>query len=279
MRPLSGPVDTVIRVIRGEYQVVASNPATASENRIHSDDVARRHGFRGGLVPGVTVYAYVVHALVDVFGPGWIATGQAAVRFRSPCYDGDLVVVRLSPGEGRFAELEVTVGNTTCVTGTASLGGGEVPPPREPDGDVPEAEPPLRARRPPASEENLVPGRVLGSVPLETDPAAASAYLQKVGEASGIYAERKLVHPGMLLEGANRILAANVVLPPWLHVESKVQHLRAVELGEPVSVRGRVAEEWEHRGHRFVALDVAWVVGTEAVARARHVAIWRFAGV
>ena len=258
--------------------MVATNPATASENRIHSDDVARRHGFRGGLVPGVTVYAYVVHALVDVFGPDWIATGRAGVRFRSPCYDGDRVVVRLSPAEGSFADLEVKVGETTCVTGTASLAGGGAPPAGEPDGEPPPAEPPPPSRRPPASEENLAPGRVLGSVPLQTDAAAASAYLRKVGESPGVYAERKLVHPGMLLEGANGILAANVVLPPWLHVESDVGHLRAVELGEPVSVRARVAQEWEHRGHRFVALDVVWMVDTEAVARARHVAIWRLAG-
>ena len=35
------------------YTMTARNPATGSENRIHADDVARRHGFRGGLVPGV----------------------------------------------------------------------------------------------------------------------------------------------------------------------------------------------------------------------------------
>ena len=38
------------------YTITAHNPATGSENRIHADDVARRYGFRGGLVPGVTVY-------------------------------------------------------------------------------------------------------------------------------------------------------------------------------------------------------------------------------
>jgi hypothetical protein len=261
----------------GEYRVVASNPATASENRIHSDEVARRHGFRGGLVPGVTVYAYVVHALVDAFGPGWVATGRAGVRFRSPCYDGDHLTIRLSPGERGSAELEVTSGKTTCVTGSASLSGDGEPGPEGPGGEVPAADLPARAERPAASAERLAPGVVLGSVPLETDLESAAAYLEKVGETSSLYADRNLVHPGMILEGANRILAANVVLPPWLHVGSEVTHLRAVEVGEPVSVQGRVAKEWEHRGHRFVALDVVWMVGPEAVARARHTAIWRLA--
>ena len=36
----------------------AFNPVPDSENRIHSDEVAREYGFRGGLVPGVVVAAY-----------------------------------------------------------------------------------------------------------------------------------------------------------------------------------------------------------------------------
>ena len=37
------------------YRVRARNAATNSEDKIHPDDVARRYGFEGGLVPGVTV--------------------------------------------------------------------------------------------------------------------------------------------------------------------------------------------------------------------------------
>ena len=40
-------------------RVTALNDAERSENAIHHDDVARRYGFGGGLVPGVTVYAYM----------------------------------------------------------------------------------------------------------------------------------------------------------------------------------------------------------------------------
>ena len=43
------------------WSEIAFNQATDSENRIHSDEVARQYGFRGGLVPGVTVFAYLVH--------------------------------------------------------------------------------------------------------------------------------------------------------------------------------------------------------------------------
>ena len=74
------------------------------------------------------------------------------------------------------------------------------------------------------------------------------------------------------------MLTANVVLPAWLHVESEVQHRRAITVGEEVEIRARIAEVFERRGHHFVRLDVAWMAGPETVAAARHTAIWRLAG-
>ena len=44
------------------YTVKARNTSTSSENKIHDDAVAKTYGFRGGLVPGVTVYAYLTDA-------------------------------------------------------------------------------------------------------------------------------------------------------------------------------------------------------------------------
>ena len=58
----------------GTRTITARNPATDSENRIHADDVARRYGFRGGLVPGVTVYGYIATALAA--DSGWVAHGR-----------------------------------------------------------------------------------------------------------------------------------------------------------------------------------------------------------
>jgi hypothetical protein len=213
------------------------------------------------------VYAYVVHAVVDALGPAFVERGSVGVRFRSPCYEGDAVDVDVDPD----GSVSVTVGQSVCVTGWATLS----PPDR---GELPAASPPAAAapepsERPAASTSELAPGRVLGSVRLPDEPG----YLEKVGETSPLYAERGWLHPGRLLEGANRVLMASVILPPWLHVESTVQHLRAVGLGEPVEVRAQVAGQWERKGHRFVSLDVGWLVDEETVARARHTAIWQLA--
>src|SRR5438309_947388 len=58
-----------------EYRVKARNTAESPENKIHDDAVARQYGFRGGLVPGVTVYAYLTHPLVAAFGAAGLDRG------------------------------------------------------------------------------------------------------------------------------------------------------------------------------------------------------------
>jgi len=242
--------------------------------------VARRYGFQGGLVPGVTVYAYAGHAVLEALGTEWVERGRTRIRLVSPCYDGDEVAVSVSGGPvsggpPSAVEFEVTVGERVCAAGSASLPTGS-PGGRE-SGSIPSAEPPAPQDRPAASEQSLEPGRVLGSIPLPTDPPTAAAYVVKVGEPSTVFAERGIVHPGLLLEGANWVLMANVVLPAWLHVESDVHHRRPVSVGEELEVRARVAEVFERKGHRFVGLDVAWMAGPEMVAAAHHTAIWQLA--
>ncbi|MGH9139401.1 MAG: hypothetical protein ACRD0G_20510 [Acidimicrobiales bacterium] len=65
------------------WTVVAHNTATASANRIHADEVARQFGFRGGLVPGVDVYAYLTHPAVAAWGLAWLERGTMHARFQA----------------------------------------------------------------------------------------------------------------------------------------------------------------------------------------------------
>jgi len=254
-----------------EYRVVARNSSTHSENRIHADDVARRYGFRGGLVPGVTVYGYAAHAVLQALGTRWVERGVTRIRFLTPCYDGEELVVSVTR-----PALAVMAGERKCVVGSASV--SDAGPGRVEVAPIPALPAPEPDERPVASEDSLHPGAVLGSLRLATDPAAAAAYLAKIREPSPLYAEEGIVHPALLLEGANLALMVNVVLPAWLHVESEVRHLRAVRVGEDVEIRSRVAAVFERKGHHFVRLDVVWLAGGELVAAAEHTAIWQLAG-
>ena len=75
------------------YQVRTHNTSTQSENRMHSDDVARQFGFKGGLVPGVTVFAHMTQPMVARHGEAWLACGTADVSFAKPAYEGELLTV------------------------------------------------------------------------------------------------------------------------------------------------------------------------------------------
>jgi len=75
------------------HRVRAHNGSEASENKIHDDAVARQYGFAGGLVPGVTDYAYMTRPLIEALGLEWLEHGRLSARFLKPIYEGDDVTV------------------------------------------------------------------------------------------------------------------------------------------------------------------------------------------
>jgi hypothetical protein len=138
------------------------------------------------------------------------------------------------------------------------------------------AAPPPREARPPADETSLAVGTWLGMRPLRLAPDYAAAYLRDLRETDPIYAAEGLAHPGLLLRTCNWALGHNVVLGPWMHVGSRVQHLGLARVGEQISARARVSANYEHKEHRFVELDALVLTDeTVPVARIAHVAIYR----
>lgn len=248
------------------HRLVAFNTATASANKIHDDEVAKRFGFRGGLVPGVDVYAYLCHPPAARWGRAWLERGTMRARFHSPVYDGHDVVVTSPDG----SRLELRDGDELCADGAAGLGD----PVRAPDPaawpDVEQSDDP-----PPAAPEVLVPGTALGLEPHGFHAGPHAQYLDDVRETLPLYAAERIAHPGWILRDANYVLSTNVRLGPWIHVESAVQHHGVVEDGQVVGCRALVTEEWEHKGHRFVRLDVLHTADGRPVARTDHTAIYR----
>jgi acyl dehydratase len=234
------------------HSLVAFNTATASANKIHDDEVAKRFGFRGGLVPGVDVYAYLCHPPVQAWGLEWLVRGTMRARFHQPVYDGHRVDI--TPGADGRLELRDEAGEL-CADGRATLPG--------------------RTAAPPASPEVLVPGTALGLAPHGFRADRAGEYLADVRETAPIYAAEGIAHPGWILRDANYVLSSNVRLGPWIHVESIVQHHDVVRDGEEVTARALVTREWDHKGHRFVELDVLHLANLRPVARTHHTAIYR----
>jgi acyl dehydratase len=78
-----------------ELVFTARNFATASENKIHDDAVAKQFGFRGGLVPGVTLYGYLAEAVLAARGGTVLVDGCLRVRFAKPVYEGEPVTATM----------------------------------------------------------------------------------------------------------------------------------------------------------------------------------------
>jgi len=255
------------------YQVQAYNTASASENKIHDDRVARDLGFGGGLVPGVDIYAYMTRAAVDRWGREWLARGMIRARFVSPVYHGETVKVVSEPvadGEGRALTVRNAQG-VVCATGFSCLPDPTPLPPQAEE--VPRA--PLPEDPPPASPESLRKGTVFGTIDGVFHADFAKGYLADVRETLPIYEQLRVAHPGHLLQHANLSLVANVKLGPWIHAASEVQNFGVVGDGECISTRARVADAYEKSGHRFVEMEVVMLTNDDRpLARMRHVAIY-----
>ena len=255
----------------GPYRVLAYNTAHDSENKIHDDATARRFGFGGGLVPGVDVYGYMTHLPVLRWGRAWLERGTAECRFLRPVYDGDNASVVATDDAGAM-ELAVEARGEVCANGRAALPETR---PAAPSLDAfrPAAQ---RAERPPADETSLVTDSWLGLDPYPVSAEMAARYLADSGESAAIYAADGLIHPRDILRSCNFVLSRNVVLGPWIHTASRIQHFAAAAVGSTLSVRARIAANYEHRGHRFVELDALVLADeTRPVAQIAHTAIYR----
>jgi acyl dehydratase len=262
------------------YRVRARNTSADSDNKIHDDAVAATYGFRGGLVPGVAVYAYMTVPLASRFGLAWLERGSMQVRFHQPFYEGDEVVVRAEIGGDPAAQqISITAGredDVACATAFATIGDltawlGE--PRLE---DYPEAALPAFEERPVASRETLEPGSVLGTVREKLD-LKDTALLESIDERLPVYTGADAIaHPMTLLALANQSLMQNYRLGPWIHAASDLVNHSAARDGETISARGRIRDCYERKGHEFVVLDLLLVAdGHRAVQQVRHTAIYR----
>lgn len=263
-----------------DWSGTAFNQATASENRIHADDVARRYGFRGGLVPGTTVYAYLVQPAVEAWGRDWLESGHARAVLRTPLYDGGDFRVAVKPEAERFDAQLLDADGVVCAEGDAGLG---LPgPDRALDTPLFRGDPrvPKAATRPAASRELLERLRESGLGAFRTTWTASGEHARYLRELDAVPSLLRpdggaLAHPMFSLGLANTALSANVELGPWIHVQSEVQHFAAIPRDSELVVEASIHELFERGGHEFVDLDVGVFLRPDRPAlRARHRAIY-----
>ena len=69
--------------------------------------------------------------------------------------------------------------------------------------------------------------------------------------------------------------ASSHLLPAWMHVGSKVRHFGVAHIGDTLSARAQVTQNYVHKRHKFVEVD-ALVLANERrpLARVTHTAIY-----
>ena len=255
------------------YLVRTRNTHTTSENRMHSDDVAAAYGFRGALVPGVTVFSHMMQPLVAKHGAAWLARGIADVSFIKPAYDGDLLSVRGSRGDdGSYALACANEAGVELARMTAQL--RESPPvidERAATAPAPPCEKQL------VSWELMEVGKPFPALAWNPTRADNLDWCEDVRDELPIYREgaTPLLHPGFILRQANLVLRNRFTLPAWIHAASRIRFNTAVHAGEALEVRAIPEEKWRKNGHEFVRLYVCLLRGPQVVIEIMHTAIFQ----
>ncbi|MGY4352732.1 hypothetical protein ACVWXM_009225 [Bradyrhizobium sp. GM7.3] len=224
------------------YRVEAYNTAKQSENKMHDDNVARRFGFSGGLVPGVDVFAYMMHVPVARWGRDFLSRGLIEARFIKPVYDGETADVDATEHNGLLT-IEVFSRTELCATGTASL---PVAATAVSWSDYVEV--PAIVERKPVNPATFETGKWLGTTPRRWAGQDAADYLADIREADPIFAQEGLGHPGLIQRVMNRVLVDNTILGPWIHVGSRMQLLSAARAGDEITARAKVTAELREEG-------------------------------
>jgi acyl dehydratase len=231
-----------------------------ADNKIHDDEVARRFGFSGALVPGVELFARITTPLVRAWGTPWLHEGQVEVRFRRPVYDGEEVTVSVvdgrltATGPDDVLRCEGSAARTATAPDLSGLvetsAAGQVDDP--------------------------VVG-AFGSVGEDCTVEHNEWYLHAVDEPLSLYREQAWAHPGLLLRAVNRVLMQNVALGPWIHTGSRCRFLGPAALPTRLTVHGRVTAVGPRKQHDEVRYDALVLADAAPVLHVQHTALYRLA--
>lgn len=268
------------------WQAEAFNEVPHSENKIHSDEIAKAHGFTGGLVPGVTVSAYLIHPAIQAWGMDWLTRGRAHVVVKKPLYDHDSFDVKVTAvdaekrGGSRYDATLCNDDGVLCAEGWAELPAGPSEPP-DFRGD------PRRDRgmeRETVSREVLERLRAEGMMAVRSrwsSDVELTRYTRDADEMAGPCAPGAggYANPGFVLGLTNWALAANVYLPAWLHLQTEHQNYSAIARDSELVTELQIVDLFERKGHEFVDVELGtFLIDETPVASCRLRAIYKLRG-
>lgn len=271
---------------------------TAAGSGIHDDAQAAKFGYRGGLVPGPTVYSYVNRVLRDYLGSAWLASGQITINFAKPFYDGEeatagAVVTERSDDAVLFDVWAENPEGLRCARGSArfALGEGEAPPAALPYIVSLEA----IANNPDWPRGALPIGIPYTPYSITVDEERSLGSAQKSGDDDGIYSV--LAHPALFVSGSIRMRVerpkrAEPKPPPppvaedapkrprsvGMHVASEITHFAPAPVGQTYTLYGAYTNSYERNGSDWGTSEIVACTEDGAIVfRTRNSFIFRLA--
>ncbi len=272
--------------------VIARNTAAAEAGSIHDDAYAARLGYRGGLVPGVTLLAYLTPTLIAAFGEAWPQRGRLRARFVRPAYDADALAI--AARVERADAIDVTLAcridgadGAACVEAEASCTSTERSMAKPWRTSIPIAGPSTVAPGgglPELSHENLAVGQELSPLTYRLSLAQAIAWAADASDDSAWYRDASpfggpIVHPAFFARDAIALLRHNFTYKATVHAETDLAYQGPGYPERDHTVYGNVADLYERNGNSYVILDTLTVDqdGREIV-RNRHTSVIRLRG-
>jgi hypothetical protein len=233
----------------------AFNQIPDSDNRIHSDALAKAYGFTGALVPGVTVSSYLLHPAVQAWDLPWLERGSAHVSIKSPLYDRMRFDVHVTPQADAY-RAELLSDGRLCAMAEVSLPDRLLKAP-EMRGDTL-----IRAdfKAPEVSRALMEAMRIDGCAAVRYRWSAdheMASYLRQQQQQSallrtdGAEGTGGFANMAFLLGCANRHFAAIAHINPWIHMETWSQNYQPVALGTELISEMKVTQLFEKKGHEF----------------------------
>jgi hypothetical protein len=253
------------------HRPIAKNFAVASENKIHSDAIAKRLGFTGALVPGVTVFGHLTWPLTEKLGTTWLTNSYVITRFLKPAYDGE--TLSISAKDGASDSLSCECHNSSGVL-LAILDCKLQAQTTPVDARVAAIKSNSIAERVEISWDTVNVDEPFPTYLWQPDQEHNRDYSARLDDATLLY-QQGVLHPHAILSQANQVLVRRYVMPAWIHTGSEIRFRKLLRVGDAIEMRAVPIEKWEKKGHQFIKLYIACLVDGEVTTEVYHTAIFK----
>ena len=233
------------------WESKAYNQVPDSENEIHGDAIARQFGFKGALVPGATVAAYLVHPVVEELGHEFLCRGKFTAKFLAPVYDDlDFKVETMAKPENQYSAEISQSDARVCASALINIAPSDLESPSLRGDELGDP----KAERKPATPETMRGLKEQGCEAFEDvwqEQHQMATYLRDSSKMASPFFKENFANPAFLIGMSNYVFASNAQMNPWILVEANCQNFKAMPEGSKVLGEMEILELFNRRGHEF----------------------------